>query len=318
MKRKILYLITMVSKNLLYGCILQCAFLTALFASNSEAQIKSIDKTFLRLQKNEWTIKEIFRDMESRTNYTFVFPDDLLENKDFIALNTGRHSVNDILVEIAQQSHLRFKQVNNSIYVRERPASLGKEHIEISFEQIRITGTVTDQEGAGIPGVTVIVDGTNTGTTTDVEGKYSLEVPEESAVLVFSFIGYSSQRVSVGSRSVIDITLQEDLSSLDEIVVVGYGTQRKSDLTGALSSVKSEDITRLSERRLDNLLQGRAAGVQVMRSEGAPGAASSIHIRGVGSIGNTEPLWIIDGVPMNPGNHFNPADIESMEILKDA
>ena len=318
MKRKILYLIKMVSKNLLYGFMLQCAFLTTLLASNSEAQIKSIDKTFLRLQKKEWTIKEIFRDLESRTDYTFIFPDDLLADRPVIGLNSGRQSVNDILVQVAQNAQLGFKQVNNSIYVGERPITASNERIQITIEQVPVSGTVTDQEGMAIPGVTVIVEGTNIGTTTDIDGKYSFEVPEEKSVLIFSFIGYSSQRVTVGSRNLVDITLQEDMSSLDEVVVVGYGTQRKSDLTGALSSIKSEDLTRLSERRLDNLLQGRAAGVQVMRTEGAPGAASSIHIRGAGSIGNTEPLWIIDGVPMNPGNHFNPADIQSMEILKDA
>ncbi len=181
-----------------------------------------------------------------------------------------------------------------------------------------ISGTITDEEDVALPGVNVVVKNSTVGTVTDIDGNYSLTVADDAQTLVFSSVGYLTEEVTIGSQSVINLTLQPDIQSLSEVVVVGYGTQKKSDLTGAISSVEPEDITRISERRLETALQGRAAGVQVTREEGAPGAGSSVAIRGAGSIGNTQPLWVIDGVPQNPGNFFNMNDVESIEILKDA
>ena len=181
-----------------------------------------------------------------------------------------------------------------------------------------ISGTVTDENGGGLPGVNVLVKNTTIGTVTDIEGNYSISAPDNAETLIFSSVGYLSQEVAIGNQSTIDINMEPDVQSLDEVVVVGYGTQKKSDLTGAISSVQPQDITRVSERRLETALQGRAAGVQVTRQEGSPGAGSSVNVRGVGSIGDTQPLWVIDGVPQSPGNFFNMNDVESIEILKDA
>ena len=181
-----------------------------------------------------------------------------------------------------------------------------------------ISGTVTDENGEGLPGVNVLAKNTTIGTVTDIEGNYRLSVADNVETLVFSSVGYLTQEVSIDNRTTVSVSMETDVRSLSEVVVVGYGTQKKSDLTGAISSVQPEDINRISERRLETALQGRAAGVQVTREEGAPGAGSSVAIRGAGSIGNTQPLWVIDGVPQNPGNFFNMNDVESIEILKDA
>ena len=186
------------------------------------------------------------------------------------------------------------------------------------IQERTVSGTVNDENNEALPGVNVQIQGTTKGTVTDVEGTYSLTVPGPTAVLIFSSVGYTTEEITVGNRSVLDVSMVEDIKALSEIVVVGYGTQKKSDLTGAISSIEPQDINRLSERRLENALQGRAAGVMVTRTEGNPGASAQINIRGAGSIGSTDPLWIIDGVPMNPGNYFNPNDVESIEILKDA
>ncbi len=181
-----------------------------------------------------------------------------------------------------------------------------------------ISGKVTDEENEPLPGVNVLVKNTTIGTVTNVDGNYRLSVPDDAQTLVFSSVGYTSEEIAIGNQSVINVSMLPDIQSLSEVVVVGYGTQKKSDLTGSISSVLPQDITRLSERRLETALQGRAAGVQVTRTEGSPGAGSSVNVRGVGSIGNTEPLWVIDGVPQSPGNFFNMNDVESIEILKDA
>lgn len=182
-----------------------------------------------------------------------------------------------------------------------------------------ITGTVT-AAGEALPGATVIVKGTSNGTSTDFDGNYSIDADAQST-LIFSFIGYTTQEVLVGSQTEINVSLEES-NLLDEVVVIGYGTQRKSDLTGSVSSVSAEDITANPVSRVDQALQGRAAGVQVTQVSGAPGAATAIRVRGGNSIsGSNEPLWVIDGIVVGTNfnlNNINSNDIKSIEILKDA
>lgn len=201
-----------------------------------------------------------------------------------------------------------------------------------AFAQGRVvTGTVTSgEDGLPIPGASVIVKGTTIGTATDLDGKYSLNVPQGSNVLVFSFVGSTTQELTIGNRSQVNAVLQPDTRNLEEFVVTGYGVQPKREVTGAVSSVKGELIENLPLQSFDRALQGRAAGVQVRSNNGLPGGAVNIRIRGVGSItAGNEPLFIIDGVQMNnqdnaaftqsnPLAFLNPNDIESMEILKDA
>lgn len=182
---------------------------------------------------------------------------------------------------------------------------------------VQIQGTVLDDTGFPLPGVNVVIKGTTTGTVTDLDGKYSLEVPED-ATLVFTFVGFESQEIPIGGRSTIDVTLGEDLSDLDEFVVVGYGIQRKSDLTGAISSIKAEDISRLPVSDVTQSLQGRVSGVQITQNSGAPGAGSTVRIRGVGTLNNSNPLYVVDGMLLDDINFINPNDVESMEVLKDA
>jgi len=183
-----------------------------------------------------------------------------------------------------------------------------------------ISGTVTSSEDAsGLPGVNVIVQGTSNGTVTDLDGKYALNVPNSESILVFSSVGFIQEEVAVGSRSVIDIVMQTDVTALDEIVVVGYGTMKKSDVTGSLTSVSSEDYDVQPLTRVDQALQGRAAGVTVTQTSGAPGAGMKIRIRGANSIsGNNAPLYVVDGLVVGDINSINVNDIASMEVLKDA
>jgi TonB-dependent SusC/RagA subfamily outer membrane receptor len=201
-----------------------------------------------------------------------------------------------------------------------------------AFAQSRVvTGTVTSgEDGLPIPGASVVVKGTTTGTATDLDGNYSLNVPQGSNVLVYSFVGSETQEVNIGNRSQVNVVLQPDTRSLEEVIVTGYGTQPKREVTGAVSSVKGELIENLPMQSFDRALQGRAAGVQVRSANGLPGGAVNIRIRGVGSItAGNEPLFIVDGVQLNnqgnssftqdnPLAFLNPNDIESMEILKDA
>jgi TonB-linked SusC/RagA family outer membrane protein len=199
----------------------------------------------------------------------------------------------------------------------------------LSAQNITVKGLIRDKDGESLPGASVAVKGSSLGTSADVNGNYSLAVSDSKAVLVFSYLGFVTQEITIGGRSVIDVTLLEDQHLLEEVVVVGYGTMKKSDLTGSVASVKSEAIQKSVPTSLDQVLQGRAAGVQVQQNSGMPGATTSIRIRGISSLNaSTDPIYVIDGVVIeggssngistNPLVSINPADIVSMDILKDA
>jgi len=194
--------------------------------------------------------------------------------------------------------------------------------VAVQSQSITLTGkVVTGDSRVALPGVNVSVEGTNTGTSTDANGAYRLNLPSGNSTVVFSYIGYVTQRVEVGGRTQLDVSLEEDNKSLNEVVVVGYGTVRKSDLTGSLASVKAKDINAFPATNVLQALSGRAPGVQVIQNTGAPGAAVSVRIRGTNSVqGSNEPLYVIDGFPTSGSNPtvLNNSDIESIEILKDA
>lgn len=182
-----------------------------------------------------------------------------------------------------------------------------------------ITGTVTSSEdGLGLPGVNVVVEGTTKGTVTDVDGRFSIDLLPEENILVFSFVGFTSQTVTVDQQTSIDVLLEVDAKTLDEVVVIGYGTVRKSDLTGAVSRVSAEDLVKVPATNPMQSLQGKVAGVQITSGSGAPGESPIVRIRGVGTTGNPNPIYVVDGVIVNDINYLNAADIQSIEVLKDA
>ncbi|MEQ9440910.1 MAG: TonB-dependent receptor [Cyclobacteriaceae bacterium] len=190
--------------------------------------------------------------------------------------------------------------------------------ISPSYAQDRaVSGTVTADEEGALPGVNILIKGTTQGTVTDVEGNYRITVPGPESVLVFSAVGYSSEEITVGNQSTLDVLMLPDIQSLSEVVVVGYGTQERARVTGAISSVSSKEISELPVPSFDAALQGRAAGVNVTNS-GAPGASPIVRIRGIGTVNNSDPLYVIDGVPAGGINSINPNDIESIQVLKDA
>lgn len=187
------------------------------------------------------------------------------------------------------------------------------------FAQERvITGIVTDETGAGLPGATVVLKGTTKGTVTDVDGKYQISVPQTGGTIQVSFVGYASQEKEIGTASTIDVSLTPDVKSLNEVVVVGYGVQKKSDITGAVASVKREDIAKMPAATTDQILQGRAAGVSITSNSGSPGSSFNITVRGIGTINDASPLFVVDGFPVDDIKFLNTSDIETLEVLKDA
>jgi len=201
--------------------------------------------------------------------------------------------------------------------------------IAVLAQSRTVSGTVTSDEEGALPGVNILVKGTTQGTVTDIDGNYRITVPGQDAILVFSAVGYSAEEVTVGNQSTIDMLMLPDIQSLSEVVVVGYGTQEKGVVTGAVSSVSMEDLESIPLTSVEQSLQGRVPGVQVTQTGGGtPGGALQVNIRGIGTINGETPLYVIDGVQVQQGqqgvngysilNSLNPNDIESIDILKDA
>ncbi len=189
----------------------------------------------------------------------------------------------------------------------------------VTAQSRKITGKITDPDsGNPLSGVSITVEGTSIGTTTSTEGNYSIDVPSGREVLVVSYVGFVTQRINVTGKSVIDVFLVSESKELEKVVVIGYGTQRQRDLTGSVSSISGAQIEKVPITNLDQAIQGRSAGVNVINNDGAPGAGVQIQIRGIGSLGNNDPLYVVDGYPLSSANAINPNDIASIEILKDA
>ncbi|WP_197056156.1 SusC/RagA family TonB-linked outer membrane protein [Flavobacterium gilvum] len=209
-------------------------------------------------------------------------------------------------------------QVSAAVSSKTVTLSRKKESINLTSVQKQIKGKVVDEKGIPIPGANITVKGTNIGTQADADGKFSISVPENGAKLIVSFIGFDSQEVAIGN-STLTIVLKETGQKLDEVVVVGYGTQKKKDLVGSVASVSSKDFKEQAVTNISQILQGRASGVQVISNSGAPGGAVSVRIRGNNSIvGDNSPLYVVDGFVGTDPSSINPNDIETMDILKDA
>ncbi|TXE09826.1 TonB-dependent receptor [Seonamhaeicola algicola] len=192
--------------------------------------------------------------------------------------------------------------------------------VHISFAQEKtISGTVTDESGLPLPGTTVLVKGTTSGTSSDFDGKYSIKA-KQGAVLVFSFVGYTTKEATVGSSSTLNVTMKEDAASLEEVVVVAYGTQKKEEITGSVTTLKTEELSNVPSASVVQGLVGQVSGVQIINQSGAPGADPTVRFRGIGSINSSSaPLYVVDGIVFNGNlNAINPQDIESMTFLKDA
>src|SRR4030042_3712908 len=186
------------------------------------------------------------------------------------------------------------------------------------FGQVKITGTITDaSDGSPLPGAYIVVQGTNTGTVSEQGGAFTNEAPADAS-LVISYMGYLSETIALAGQTTINVVLTPDLAKLDEVVVIGYGTMKKSDLTGAVSSVSGENLRRIPIATIDQALQGQAAGVNITTKSGRPGESVDIQIRGISSINGTQPLVIIDGIQGGDLNNINPSEIASIEVLKDA
>lgn len=264
------------------------------------------------LHKKNISIGEVMRLIEKQTNYHFLYDRRDIEKARLINVDVGNVSVEVALDKCFKDQPLTYKVFNNTIVIK------SKEYfkVETLAKDKIVQGKVINKMGETLIGVSVKVKGTPIGASTDVNGQYSLTVPDGSNVLVFTYLGYLIQEISVDGRSIVDVTMLEDTKSLDEVVVVGYSAQKKKDIIGSVTVVNMEEMKSVPSVSADQALQGMASGVNVIKS-GIPGAGAKIMVRGVTSFGNTDPLVIIDGIAGSLDN-ISAAEIESMQVLKDA
>jgi len=276
--------------------------------------------TTMSVKLKNSTLQELFIQIEKSSNYRFFYNNDEVDVNQRISVDVDSKTVGKILTAALEGLPYSFKEMENKLILIER-SGVPSNVPGSNQQQKSVSGKVTDLSGNSLPGVSVVVKGTTTGVITDMDGKYTLPRVTENTTLQFSFVGMKMQEVAVGNKSTINVVLEEETIGIEEVVAVGYGTVKKSDLTGSVTSVKSDEIKAFATSNVMQSLSGRAPGVQVSQNTGAPGGSVSVRIRGTNSIqGSNEPLYVIDGFPFSGSNPtvLSNSDIESVEILKDA
>ncbi len=270
----------------------------------------------IQLTVDNVKISDVLKEIESQTNYLFFYNHTEIGSERTVSLNAANVPLNNLLNQMFKNTDVNYTIVDKHIVLTKNKELA---NLAAAVQGITITGTVTDEAGDPMPGVNVVIKGTSTGVVTGITGSYSITVPDRNAVLVFSFIGYTSQELIVGDQKAINLVMEEDTQEIEEVVVVGYGTQKKINMTGAVSSVNySKEATSRPLVDATQALGGLAPGLQVMQSSGNPyGEGFSINIRGLGTLNNSSPLILVDGMEQSISN-VNPIDIESISILKDA
>ena len=267
----------------------------------------------ITLQAQDERMAAVLSKIETQAKIHFQYSRQLIGANRRVSVNAVGEPLAQLLNELLVPLHINYKLVNDGIILRPAVAAI----TPAAPADATVTGRVVDEKGAGLPGVNVVIKGGSNGAQTDAGGKFSLSVPE-GTTLVFSFVGYTSQEVVVGSQTTINISLAPDAKALNEVVVVGYGTQRRQDLTGAVARVDGTEIVNQPVQTATQALQGKIAGVQII-SDGTPNSQPKVRIRGTGTLlAGAEPLYVVDGVQTTDIRNLSNADIASIDVLKDA
>jgi TonB-linked SusC/RagA family outer membrane protein len=299
----------------------------------------SIKEVKISIKAEKKSLKEILRLIEEKSGVVFVYSERLVSPYTKLSLSTGNETVVNVLSKVLKNTNLDYKEQNGKIILVERTDKSATSSIPINENQPlkKVTGKITDDKGEGIPGVNIVLKGTSTGTSSNIEGGFQIDVPENTsgdAVLVFSFVGFQTQEIPIGNRKFFEIQLESSQKQLNEIVVVGYTQLKKGAATGAISNIKGMEITNQHGVSFSEKIQGLTPGLQITSGSGVEGGSVLVRLRGATSINaGNDPLYVIDGVfinsqslqgvrtggqTTNPMADINPADIENIEVLKDA
>ena len=283
-----------------------CVFCS--YAENSHSQNARIS-----LNKSNTQLEKILNEIESQTDYLFIYNNQVDVDRK-VSVKAKTKPVSQVLDDLFKNAGIKYEMEGTHIVLSATDVNA----VAAVKQQTRtVTGRIVDDMGEPIIGANVFVKGTTNGTVTDFDGNFSIEADSKS-VLSISYIGYLTKEIVIGNLKVINITLLEDTKALDEVVVIGYGTQKKADLTGAVANVSADDLNTQSNTTIAQALQGKIAGVDIVSQGGAPGGSTRVMVRGIGTLNNSSPLYIVDGMYMSGIDHLNPNDIASIDVLKDA
>lgn len=344
MKKKRLPLVSVCSeiwKSKIFRMMKTTVIVLLVFVSQAFALDSYSQRTRLSLDLSDVSVREVMNQIENQSEFYFMYETSTIDLNRKVSIEVRNRQVDDVLDELFSGTDVSYRIDNRQIALSKTEPSVATVETTTSDEQQgSVTGKVTDSRGESLPGVSVVIKGTTQGTITDFDGNFTLANVPDDAVLQFSFVGMKRQEVAVAGQSSISITLEDETIGLDEVVAIGYGTVKKSDLTGSVASVKGEDLNQGAISSVDQAMQGRIAGVNVTQASNEPGGGLSIRVRGASSVNaSSEPLYVIDGLPIdnseglaggnaalvsqnnnakNPLNALNPNDIASIEVLKDA
>ena len=265
------------------------------------------------INKQNSSIIEILREIEKSSEFTFFFNDNRVNVNKTASVNAKNATLEDVLDQVLRNTGYKYQIIDRQVLIK---ASDNLSLASAQQNQKTVTGVILDESGLPVIGANVVEKGTTNGTITDAAGRFSLNVASD-ATLIVSYIGYVQSEISVKNKTSVSITMKEDAELLEEVVVIGYGSARKGDLTGPISSVKGASLTERSTQMLSTAMHGQISGVEVTRSSGGPGSSATIRVRGVTTLSNNDPLVIIDGVPGSL-NDVVASDVETMSVLKDA
>ena len=290
-------------------------FFVLLFVAQSWAINSYSQQMRITMNMSDAKVIDVLNEIENETDFFFLFNQKLVDVERRVDVKVSEEKVEKVLDHLFGNTNVSYKLLDRQILLTPKNSE------NYGFQQKRtVTGSVVNDSGEPIPGATVVLKGTAIGTITDADGKFVLPNVELGQTLVFSFVGMQTQEISVGNQSNLSITLRESTIGLEEVVAIGYGTMKKSDLTGSVSSVRNEDLEAVPVYNMEQALKAGASGVRVSQNSGQPGSRIEVRIRGGNSmIGDNQPLYVVDGFPVTGSiNYLNPSDIESVDILKDA
>src|SRR5690554_3723228 len=268
------------------------------------------------------SVKQVFQLINKQTDYKFIYRHDLIKSAPDIALEKGTIKAYELLDKFLTPINFTYEFTDKgTIIVKRKPVNATPKDAGDSSDQtiqFQISGTVADDQGTPLPGASIVEKGTTNGTQTDFDGNFSLAVDNENAILRVSFIGYANKEIAINGQTNLNIVLEESAAGLDEVVVIGYGTQLRSQVVGAVDQVSDEAFQGRASVNTTQALQGKSPSLTIQQPNSEPGAPLNLNIRGVSTLGNNSPLIVIDGIIGGDINSLNPSDIESVSVLKDA
>lgn len=288
--------------------------LSSVYANSSYSQVK------IDINVQNISVEELFKEIQNKSEYIFFYKDDVIDKKLRISISLKDALLTDILSKSFNNTDIGFSISDRQVIIKTIERKEIPLPISIKVQpKFAVSGVISDAAGTPLPGASIIEKGTTTGTQSDFDGKFNLEVSSAKAILVVSYMGYTTAEIPLNGKSTVSVKLEENAASLDEVIVIGYGAQKKENLTGAVSSVTSESIENRPVQNAQQALQGQVPGLTISQSNGIPGAEGlSMTIRGLNSFSsNNSPLVLIDGVEGNIGD-LDPSVIQSVNVLKDA